>query len=316
MKKSLMKEMYEKMLQIRKFEEKAAELFSMGLVHGTMHLYIGQEAIAVGACCALDKDDMITSTHRGHGHCIARGIDLNRMMAEFLGREDGYCRGKGGSMHVADLSKGNLGANGVVGGGIPIAVGAGLTTHMKKMDRVVLCFFGDGATNQGSFHESLNLASIWNLPVLFLCENNLYSMSMHVERHLNIRDLSVRASSYGMPGKTVNGNDVMAVYQCVKEAKAHIKKNGPVLIVANTYRIAGHSKSDANAYRSKKEIEKWKAKCPIKRFRKTLIENRIYTEATLDRMERKATEDIANAVAFAQSRPYPSPDTITRDVYA
>ena len=315
-KKTKMREMYEKMLQIRKFEEKVAYFFTMGMVHGTTHLYIGEEATAVGACCALEEHDLITSTHRGHGHCIAKGIDLDRMMAEFLGKEEGYCKGKGGSMHIADLSRGNLGANGVVGGGIPVAVGAGLTTRMKKIDRIVVCFFGDGAANQGSFHESLNLASIWQLPVLFICENNLYGMSMHVKRHLNIRDLSVRASAYGIPGKTVNGNDVIAVYESVMEAKPYIKEKGPMLIVASTYRITGHSKSDANAYRTREEIGAWKKKCPIKAFRKYLIDHKIYTAKTLDRIEKKAVEAIERAVEFSQSLPYPSLDSILDDVYA
>jgi pyruvate dehydrogenase E1 component alpha subunit len=314
--KDKLREMYQKMLHTRKFEEKVAYFFSMGMVHGTTHLYIGEEATAIGACCALEEDDLITSTHRGHGHCIGKGIDLSRMMAELLGKSTGYCKGKGGSMHIADLERGNLGANGVVGGGIPIAVGAALTTKMKNIDRIVLCFFGDGAVNQGVFHESLNLASIWKLPMIFLCENNQYGMSMSVSKHVNIKDIAIRASSYGMIGKTVNGNDVIEVYTAVLEAKEYVKENGPVLIVANTYRITGHSKSDANVYRTKEEINEWKKKCPLKAMRKYLEINSIFSTTELDTIEQQAAEDIEKAVEFAQNSPYPSLDTILEDVYA
>jgi len=315
-KKEKLMEMYEKMLHVRKFEEKVAYFFSLGMVHGTTHLYVGEEATAIGACCALDEKDIITSTHRGHGHCIGKGIDLNKMMAELLGKATGYCKGKGGSMHIADLEVGNLGANGVVGGGIPIAVGAGITTKMKNIDRIVVCFFGDGASNQGVFHESLNLASIWKLPVIFICENNQYGISMHISRHANVDDLSIRASSYGIPGKSINGNDAVEVYNTVLEAKEYVKKNGPILIVANTYRTLGHSKSDANVYRTKEEIEEWRKKCPIKAMRKHLEESKIFSAEELDAVEKKTTEDIENAVAYAQNSPYPSLDTILEDVYA
>lgn len=314
--KEKLEEMYLKMLYTRNFEEKVAYFFSMGMVHGTTHLYVGEEATAVGACCALDEEDLITSTHRGHGHCIAKGIDLNKMMAEFLGKETGYCKGKGGSMHIADVERGNLGANGVVGGGIPIAVGAGLTTKMKKIDRVVLCFFGDGAANQGSFHEALNMASIWKLPVIFLCENNQYGMSMPLKKHMNIDDISIRAKAYGIEGKSIDGNNVFEVYNTVKSAKDYVKKNGPILIVSNTYRWLGHSKSDANVYRTKEEINKWKNKCPIKFMRKYLEDNKIFTKEELDALEKKAKEDIEKAVEYAQQSPYPSVDTILEDVYA
>ena len=311
-----LKDMYIKMLHIRKFEEKVAYFFSMGMVHGTTHLYIGEEAAAVGACAALRAEDYITSTHRGHGHCIAKGIDLNRMMAEFLGKEEGYCKGKGGSMHIADLSKGNLGANGVVAGGIPIAVGAGLTVHMKKREQVVLCFFGDGAMNEGAFHESVNLASIWKLPIIFFCENNLYGMSMHVRKHVNADKLEDRAAAYGLPGRTIDGNNVLEVYRAVTEARAYVRENGPILIVAETYRIAGHSKSDANRYRTKAEIEDWKKRCPIGSFRKHLLSEGVFSEEELTAIEETATEDLENAVAFAQRCPFPSIDNICDDVYA
>jgi len=308
--------MYIKMLHIRKFEEKVAYFFSIGKVHGTTHLYIGEEATAVGACAALKENDLITSTHRGHGHCIAKGIDLNRMMAEFLGKEEGYCKGKGGSMHIADLSRGNLGANGVVGGGIPIAVGAGLTIKMKELDKVVLCFFGDGAMNQGSFHESVNLASIWDLPVVFICENNQYGMSMHVKRHIKVSDLTARATAYGIPGVTVNGNDILEVYESVLNARDYVKQSGPMLIVANTYRFMGHSKSDANAYRTKEEIESWKQKCPLMTLRRYLIDRKMFSAKKLNAVEKSAQVDIENAVTFADQCSFPSIETIQDDVYA
>lgn len=309
-------EMYEKMLLTRYFEEKVAYFFSMGMVHGTTHLYVGEEATATGVCCALEPDDLIASTHRGHGQCISKGIDINRMMAEFLGKENGYCKGKGGSMHIANLEGGNLGANGVVGGGIPLAVGAGLTTKMKKLDRIVVGFFGDGATNQGTFHESLNLASIWKLPVLFVCEDNKYGLSMSRYKSMNIDDISVRASAYGIPGKTIDGNDVIAVYEETKKAREYVKNNGPMLLVCDTYRTLGHSKSDANAYRTKEEIAEWKAKDPIKRIRTYLHDNNVLSETELKAIEDRAKKTIEDAVAFAENSPYPSIDTIMEDVYA
>jgi pyruvate dehydrogenase E1 component alpha subunit len=309
-------EMYEKMLLTRYFEEKVAYFFSMGMVHGTTHLYVGEEGTATGVCCALEEHDLIASTHRGHGQCISKGIDINKMMAEFLGKEDGYCKGKGGSMHIANLEGGNLGANGVVGGGIPLAVGAGITTQMKKINRIVVAFFGDGASNEGTFHESLNLASIWKLPVLFVCEDNKYGISMSRYKSMNIEDIAVRASSYGIPGKTIDGNDVFLVYEETKKARKYVIENGPMLLVCDTYRFLGHSKSDANVYRTKDEIEEWKVKCPIKRARQLLIDNKIFTESELIAIEDRAKQTIENAVEFAQNSPYPSLDTIMDDVYA
>lgn len=314
--KELFWKMHLNMLLTRKFEEKVAYFFSMGMVHGTTHLYIGEEATAAGVCAALDVEDVITSTHRGHGHCISKGIDLNKMMAELLGKSTGYCKGKGGSMHIADLERGNLGANGVVGGGQPIAVGAALTTQMKKIDRIVVCFFGDGSTNEGSFHESLNLASIWKLPVLFVCENNQYGMSTSVKQSMNISDLAQRAMAYGIPGKTIDGNDAVAVYRETLNAKKFVKANGPMLLVCETYRHLGHSKSDACVYRTKQELAEWKLKDPILRMRSFLIENKHATADEVDEMDKKATEMIDKAVEFAKESPYPSLDTILDDVYA
>ena len=314
--KQKLEEMYEKMLLTRNFEEKVAYFFSMGMVHGTTHLYVGEEATATGVCCALEPNDVIASTHRGHGQCISKGIDIKRMMAEFLGREAGYCKGKGGSMHIADLEGGNLGANGVVGGGIPLAVGAGITTQMKKLDRIVVCFFGDGAANQGTFHESLNLASIWKLPVLFVCEDNKYGMSMSRYKAMNIEDIAIRAKSYGIPGKTIDGNDAVTVYEETLKAREYVKEHGPMLLVCDTYRFLGHSKSDANVYRTKDEIAQWKAKGPLKRMRQYLLDNQIFGESEIKAIEDRAKQTIEEAVLFAENSPYPSIDTIMDDVYA
>ncbi len=314
--KELAKDMIEKMLLTRYFEEKVAYFFAMGMVHGTTHLYVGEEATATGVCSGLETKDLIASTHRGHGHCISKGIDINRMMAEFLGKEIGYCKGKGGSMHIADLEGGNLGANGIVGGGIPLAVGAALSTKMQGIDRIVVSFFGDGATNQGSFHEALNLASVWKLPILFVCEDNKYGMSCSKKNAMNVDDISIRAKSYGIKGKTIDGNDVVQVYEETKKAREYVKNNGPMLLVCDTYRFLGHAKSDANVYRTKEEIELWKAKGPIKRFKQYLIENKIFTEKEIDDLDINAKQMIEKAVEFAENSPFPSIDTILDDVYA
>jgi pyruvate dehydrogenase E1 component alpha subunit len=309
-------EMYVKMLHTRLFEEKVAYFFSMGMVHGTTHLYVGEEASAIGACCALEAEDLITSTHRGHGQCIGKGIDLNRMMAELLGKETGYCKGKGGSMHIADLTVGNLGANGVVGGGHCISVGAALSLRMRGKDNVALCFFGDGASNEGSFHEAANLASIWRLPVIFFCENNLYGMSMPVGKSMNVKNVAERAAAYGIKGQVVDGNNVVEVFEAVEKAREYVRKNGPILIEAKTYRWLGHSKSDANVYRTKEELADWKRKDPIKRHKEYMESTGAFTALELEAMERRAKEDIEAAVRFAQDSPFPPLDILLEDVYA
>lgn len=312
-KRELLRQMY----TIRAFEEKAEQLYAMGKIHGTMHLSIGMEASAVGSIAALRPDDLILSTHRGHGHCIAKGADLRLMMAEFMGKETGYCRGRGGSMHIADVEGGNLGANGVVGGGIPIAVGVGLSLKMQKRDQIILCFFGDGAANLGPFHEALNMAAIWKLPVVFVCENNQYAMSFSVKKAFPIERISDRAAAYGMPGVTVDGNDLMAVYEAVSQAVKRARSGeGPTLIENVTYRWRGHSKSDANRYRTREEIEAWKQKCPIKRFRAQLVEEGILTEEEADRIEQEAYAAVDAAVAFAEASPEPALETIEEGVYA
>lgn len=310
-------DMLYKMMLIRGFEEKVEELFSLNLIHGSTHLYIGQEATAVGACKALNNDDYITSTHRGHGHCIAKGGDVKYMMAELLGRKTGYCKGKGGSMHIADMNIGILGANGVVGGGIPIATGAGLSIKMRGTKQVVICFFGDGAVNQGSFHESLNLASIWNLPVIYIIENNLYGMSMAVSKAVKIERLADRAKAYNIPGIVMDGNDVIEVYDTVSDAVEKARNGeGPILIESLTYRWRGHSRSDARAYRTREEEAEWRAKCPIRRFKDRLISEGLLTEEGFKELEKKVEDDLNNAIEFAKASPFPDPEDLLTDVYA
>jgi pyruvate dehydrogenase E1 component alpha subunit len=310
-------DMLSKMNQIRFFEETVDDLFARGLVHGTMHLSIGQEASAVGSIYALRDEDYILSTHRGHGHCIAKGADIKLMMAEFLGKQTGYCRGRGGSMHIADMEGRNLGANGVVGGGIPLAVGVGLSLKMRRRDEIVMGFFGDGAANQGSFHESLNMAAIWDLPVVYVCENNQYGMSMPVTKAFKIENISQRAASYGMRGVTVDGNDVLEVYEAATEAvKRSRDGEGPTLLECKTYRWKGHSKSDQERYRTKAEIEAWKEKDPIRRFREVLIGEGVITEKEAEKIEQEANQVIMEAVEYAQASPEPSVDTILEGVYA
>jgi pyruvate dehydrogenase E1 component alpha subunit len=309
-------DMYLKMAQTRLFEETAARLFSQGKVHGTAHFCIGEEGAGIGVTAALEPQDLIYATHRGHGQSIGKGMDIKRMMAEFLGKATGFCKGKGGCMHIADLAAGNLGANGIVGAQLPIATGAALSTKMQKIDRVVICFFGDGASNEGTFHEALNLASIWKLPVVFLCVNNEYGMSMHVSQHVNVPDLSVRAAAYGIPGWSVDGNDVLAVWRETLKAREIARTTGPCLLVANTYRIMGHSKSDGNAYRDKSVIEQKKALCPIKRFRTFLLESALATEADIAKLDAQAEQAIQEALAFAEQSPDPAIENVMEDVYA
>jgi len=314
--KEKLADMYLKMMETRHFEETAARLFTQGKVHGTAHFCIGEEASGIGVCAALQPQDQIYATHRGHGQSIGKGMDVKRMMAEFLGKATGVCRGKGGCMHIAELAVGNLGANGIVGGGIPIAVGSALSTRMQGIDRIVVDFFGDGATNQGVFHEALNLAAIWKLPILFVCVNNQYGMSMHVSKHMAIPDIAIRASSYGMPGRSVDGNDIFQVYEATLEAREHVRTRGPLLLVTNTYRIMGHSKSDANVYRTKEEIEEWRQRCPIKRMKERLLAQALCTSAERQSIEERAERIVQEALEFAESSPEPALETATEDVYA
>lgn len=309
--------LYEKMVLIRYFEEEVERNVQKGLLHGTTHFYNGQEAVAVGVCSQLDTKDYITSTHRGHGHAIAMDADINKMMAEMFGKITGYSKGKGGSMHIADIEAGNLGSNGVVGGGIPIAVGAALSAQMKQTSGVAVSFFGDGATNEGSFHESLNLASIWNLPVIFLCENNVYGMSSPITEMTNIEDLSIRAISYGLPGITIDGNDLFAVMAATKKAINRARNNeGPTLIEAKTYRFKGHSRSDKELYRTESEVNNFKQDDPILLFERKLIENTKITTTTLNKIKANIKVKVEEATEFAINSDEPLIEELYTDVYA
>lgn len=305
------------MMLIRLFEEALEEMFSRGLLHGTMHLSIGQEATAAGACLALEKEDLITSTHRGHGHCLAKGADPYKMFAELLGREDGYCRGRGGSMHIADLSNGNLGANGIVGGSLTISVGAALSFQLQKKENIVLCFFGDGAVNEGSFHEALNLASLWSLPVLFLCENNQYGMSMASSKAVAGESIASRGESYGIKSVQIDGNDVEKVFKTVKNFKNEIlETKSPRFIEAVTYRYRGHSKSDRNLYRTSDEINYWKQeKDPIKRFIGKLQEEGV-SEEQLKELDGEVVNLIRTSVKKALDSPLSPKTNLEEDSYA
>jgi pyruvate dehydrogenase E1 component alpha subunit len=286
-------------------------------MHGTMHLSIGQEASATGSCLALRPDDAITSTHRGHGHCIGKGADLTRMMAELLAKETGYCRGRGGSMHIADVATGNLGANGIVAGGIPIAAGAALAYRLRGEDRVVACFFGDGAANEGAFHEAVNLAAIWKLPVVFICENNKYGMSFSTEKSFAIENISERAAGYGIPGVTVDGNDVYAVYDAVSGAVARARAGeGPTLVENVTYRWKGHSKSDKNLYRTREEIAEWREKDPILRFEHEAVAAGLLDQETVQTIRTEAMNQMRDAVREANAAPDADPSDLLDAVFA
>ncbi len=302
-----------KMLEIRAFELKAEELFSMGKVHGTMHLSIGQEGSAVGANIALRKGDYLLNSHRGHGHCLAWGSEVNGMMAEFMGKETGYCRGRGGSMHIANVETNNFGANGIVGGSLPIAVGVGLSIKQRKTDQVVMVVFGDGAVNTGAASESFNMASIWQLPIIYLCENNQYAMSMPVQHAFAIENLSKRASGYGMANVTVDGNDLMQVYAAVKDAAERARNGeGPTFVESQTYRWRGHSKSDKQAYRTRDEVKEWMGKDPIPRFAKHIG----LSDAELEALRAEAQKVIDDSVAYSEASPEPRVEDIMDGVYA
>ena len=309
--------MYQTMYTIRRFEETVVELSQKGDIAGAAHMYIGQEAIAAGVCMALAPGDYILSTHRGHGHCIAKGGDLKLMMAELLGRSSGYCKGKGGSMHIVDPALGILGANGIVGGGLPISVGAGLSSKMQNNDRITICFFGDGACNEGSFHESLNLASIWKAPVLYVCENNQFAISTHFSYATATDTIAERASAYGMAGRLIDGNDVLAVYKAAGEMIGRIRQGaGPMLLECRTYRIDGHYIGDPCVYRDKAEVEQWrKEKDPLKRFKTGLVAEGILEEALLAEIEQEVEIRLAEAVQFAESSPDPAPEEVAEDVF-
>jgi len=314
--KDLATRLLKQMMHIRHFEDKIMELLAKNVAEGGSHLYAGMEAVAVGAISTLRPDDLITSTHRGHGHAVAKDGDLKGLMAEILGKKTGVCKGKGGSLHLADVSKGNLGANGVVAGSIGIATGAGVSLKMLKSDRVVICFFGDGASNEGLFYESLNIAALWKLPVIYLCENNYYGMSVAVHRASAVTDLAKKALAFDMPAETVDGMDVLAVREAVAKWISHARAgNGPAFIVANTYRYYGHSRSDPRVYRTREEEKFWKERDPITAFSQKVAERGIMTAEEVAALNDQAVQDIEEATEFAVNSPWPEPEELYTDLY-
>jgi len=317
--KEILIRLYSSMVKIRLFEERIVDLYARGLVPGLAHLYIGEEAVATGVCAGLRQEDYITSTHRGHGHVIAKGADLKPMMAELFGKKTGCCKGKGGSMHIADMEIGILGANGIAGGGLPIAVGSGMSAKWRGTDQVTVCFFGDDASNNGTFHESLNLTSLYKLPVIFVCENNQYGISVGREKQTLIQDIAFRAANYDMPGVAVDGNDVLEVYQAsLKALKRGWAGEGPSLIECRTYRWRGHHEGDPNQgrrYRTTEEIEGWKRKDPIERLAAKLITDKILTKKKMDTLKKEVLEEIDEAVAFANESDFPALEDMYEDVY-
>jgi pyruvate dehydrogenase E1 component alpha subunit len=314
--KELLIKFYRTMVQIRRFEEKVDELFLSGVIPGFIHLYIGEEAIATGVCGNLRQIDLITSTHRGHGHCIAKGAEVKRMMAEIYGKRTGYCKGKGGSMHIADFSIGMLGANGVVGGGYNIATGAALAAKLRDSGQVTVCFFGDGASNRGTFHEAVNLASAWKLPVIFVLELNQYASTTPYRTTCNVENISDRAAGYGIPGVVVDGNDVLAVYEVAKTAVKRARDGlGPTFIEAKTYRIKGHFVGDPEKYRSREEVEAQKENCPIKRFKKKLLTDNLLSASELELIEATINGEIKAAVKFAEVSPWPDLKEVWDDLF-
>jgi TPP-dependent pyruvate/acetoin dehydrogenase alpha subunit len=310
-------DIYRKMVRIRLFEERVVKEFTTGNIPGFVHVYSGEEAVAVGACANLRADDYITSTHRGHGHVIAKGGKTDRMMAELYGKKTGYNKGKGGSMHIAEVDIGILGADAIVGGGIPVAGGAALSAKMRETDQVAICFLGDGASNTSRFHEGVNLASIWKLPVVYVIENNVYAETTPVSYAMNIPHIADRATAYGIPGVTVDGNDVMAVYEAVGEAVARARKGeGPTLVECKTCRHHGHFEGDTITYITKEEMAECKKKDPIPRFRKKLIEMGVVTEKEADKIDQEVADEINEAVKFAEESPFPAPEEALEDVYA
>jgi pyruvate dehydrogenase E1 component alpha subunit len=311
-------EMLRLMQTIRRFEERASDDYQAGAIYGVVHCYIGEEAVAVGVCAALNKDDQIISTHRGHGHCLAKGADLNRMMAELYGRRTGYCKGKGGSMHIADFDIGMLGANGIVAGGISIVTGAGLAAQLEGAGRVAVSFFGDGASNAGPFHESINIAATWKLPMLYVCENNLYAATTSAADTLALGDVAARAAGYGIPGVVVDGNDVIAVYEAAETAvnRARVGE-GPTLIECKTYRWRGHTERPGQTDpRPQDEVEEWQQKDPINRLATSLIAQQLLSEEAWQKMDAEILAAVEDSVKFSLDSPFPAPETAVEDVFA
>lgn len=305
------------MLTIREFDSTAGDYFADGEIPGFVHLYIGEEAVGVGACAALEPDDYIASTHRGHGHCIAKGLDPKLMMAELFGKQDGYCNGKGGSMHIADVDSGMLGANGIVGAGPPLATGAALSIDYDDREQVAVGFLGDGAVAQGQVHEAINLAATWDLPAVFVVENNRYGEGTPVEEQHNVDDLSDTAGAYDIPGVTVDGMDVTAVAEAVEEARKRARDgDGPTIVEAETYRYRGHYEGDEQPYRDEDEIEKWKEQDPIDRFSELLVDRGELTEEELKELRDEIEAEIEEAVEYAQDAPLPDPSEAYEDMFA
>ena len=308
--------MYERMRLIRDFEEFLHADFAAGNIPGFVHLYAGEEAIAVGVCANLTDDDFITSTHRGHGHCIAKGVEIKTMVAEINGKATGICKGKGGSMHIADMSRGMLGANGIVGGGPPLACGAGLMAKVRGTDQVTACFFGDGASNQGTTLEGMNLAGVWKLPVIFICENNRYAETTAADYAVSGSDIAARARGFGMPGVAVDGQDVFAMHKAAREAVDRARRGeGPTFIEAQTYRYFGHVEGDTGLYRNKEEVDFYRSQDCIDRFRKTVLDEDLLGEAELDAIDRQAKNALEEAIRFAAQSPLPAPEETFTDVY-
>jgi len=314
---TFLKSLYRRMIQIRLFEDKIGELFLAGEIPGFVHLYVGEEAIAVGVCANLTPQDYITSTHRGHGHCIAKGANIGPMMGEIFGKRTGYCKGKGGSMHIADFAVGMLGANGVVGGGYTLAVGAALAAKMRKTDQVAVCFFGDGASNRGTFHEALNMASVWNVPAVFVCEMNEWASTTPYRTTTAVQDISARAGGYGIPGVVINGNDVFEVYEASKAAIERARSGqGPTLIEAKTYRIKGHFVGDPESYRTKEEVkERFIKSDPLKNFVNIVTKRNWLHTVELEAIKIEAEMLIAQAVLEARAASYPEDDQLLADYY-
>ena len=315
--RSLMIDMYKRMVLIRRFEERVQHLFSSRVMPGSVHQYIGQEAVAVGICMQLMEEDYITSTHRGHGHCIAKGMDIKKIMAELFAKKTGCCRGMGGSMHISDLGTGIIGANGIVGGGIPLATGAAWSIKYKKEKRVVICFFGEGASNEGSFHESLNLAAVWKLPVVYICENNIYGYTTHYKRTTILDDIAKRGAAYGVPGIVADGMDVLDVYKktarMIKRARAG---DGASLVECKTYRYRGHSINDKSTYRKKDEVEKWKKNDPIENFKSYLIDKHGINTDELEDINEEIDIQIDEAIKFAENSPDTDPMDFKKYIFA
>jgi pyruvate dehydrogenase E1 component alpha subunit len=308
------------MLRIRKFEEAAADVFSQGLIPGLLHLYIGEEAVAVGVCAHLEQNDYVVSTHRGHGHSIAKGADVTRMMAELLGKATGYSKGRGGSMHMIIPEIGIMGSSGIVGAGIPIAAGLGLAIDVQATSRVAVAFFGDGASNTGTFHEGLNLAAVWKLPVVFVCENNMYAISVPSARSTAVSNIAARAAAYDIPGKVVDGMDVLSVYQAAQQAVTRARRDaGPTLLECKTYRFRGHYEGDpkrGGVYRSAHEMAQWEKKDPITNLRTRMLKKGRVTLDQIEQIEQRIKKEIEEAVEFAKASPYPPARNVRENVFA